>query len=411
MSDPRVTQQQPESRTVQVAAALDIGDATIAELRESLPAMADEVLAAITLEVPSYTGALSGRMGTNIRRAVRTALGNFLDLVGGTSSPAPDTPLGASSEAAYDLGRGEARNGRSMDALLAAYRVGARVSWRGLSATAVSSGLPAGLLAKFAELVFSYIDELSAASAAGHADELATTGRARERYLEQLGHELLRGATEDQLLQHADRADWKPPQTLTAVLLPTAQMHPARRLLDPRTLLLTAEAADLTEPTAVLLVPDADGASRAHLLQLLTDFRAIVGPTRPWTQADASFARAVRANQLTTHPDDAGPIDTEQHLVELVLSADQEGYADLRARALAPLDDLRPAAATRLQDTLRAWLLHQGRRDDIAAHLYVHPQTVRYRMSQLRELFGDRLNQPHHILELTLALATPPNRP
>jgi DNA-binding PucR family transcriptional regulator len=34
----------------------------------------------------------------------------------------------------------------------------------------------------------------------------------------------------------------------------------------------------------------------------------------------------------------------------------------------------------------------------------VHPQTVRYRMGQLRELFGDRLDDPQRVLELTLAL-------
>jgi DNA-binding PucR family transcriptional regulator len=52
---------------------------------------------------------------------------------------------------------------------------------------------------------------------------------------------------------------------------------------------------------------------------------------------------------------------------------------------------------------LRAWLLHQGRRDAVAAALFVHPQTVRYRMSQLRELFPD-LASPHRVLELTLAV-------
>lgn len=55
-------------------------------------------------------------------------------------------------------------------------------------------------------------------------------------------------------------------------------------------------------------------------------------------------------------------------------------------------------------DTLRAWLLYQGRRDEIAEALFVHPQTVRYRMGQLRERFGDRLTNPRSILELTVAL-------
>ena len=54
---------------------------------------------------------------------------------------------------------------------------------------------------------------------------------------------------------------------------------------------------------------------------------------------------------------------------------------------------------------------HGGRRELIAAHLFVHPQTVRYRMAQLRELFGDRLDDPEEVLRLTMALALQPTRP
>ena len=100
--------------------------------------------------------------------------------------------------------------------------------------------------------------------------------------------------------------------------------------------------------------------------------------------------------------------DTEDHLPELVLTADPEALAELRARALAPLADLRPATAARLTETLRSWLLHQGRRDAVAEELFVHPQTVRYRVGQLRELFGDRLTDPRAVLELVVALGVPP---
>jgi len=65
---------------------------------------------------------------------------------------------------------------------------------------------------------------------------------------------------------------------------------------------------------------------------------------------------------------------------------------------------LPPATAERLAQTLRSWLLHQGRRDEVAADLVVHPQTVRYRMGQLRELYGDRLLDPLFVRALTIAL-------
>ena len=60
----------------------------------------------------------------------------------------------------------------------------------------------------------------------------------------------------------------------------------------------------------------------------------------------------------------------------------------------------------KLTETLRSWLLHHGRREDIAAELFVHGQTVRYRMSQLREVYGDRLDDPAFVLDATLALGS-----
>ena len=42
--------------------------------------------------------------------------------------------------------------------------------------------------------------------------------------------------------------------------------------------------------------------------------------------------------------------------------------------------------------------------EKVAAELFVHPQTVRYRMGQLRDLYGARLEDPQCVLELTLAL-------
>ena len=68
-------------------------------------------------------------------------------------------------------------------------------------------------------------------------------------------------------------------------------------------------------------------------------------------------------------------------------------------------------SAEKLTATLRSWLLHHGRRDDVAAELFVHPQTVRYRLGQLRELYGDGLDDPETVLELTLALAATPDDP
>jgi hypothetical protein len=298
-----------------------------------------------------------------------------------------------------------------MDALLAAYRVGARVSWRELSGTAVEVGLSAETLAKFAELVFAYIDELSAASVAGHTDELATSGQVRQRYLQALSRSLLQGDPADQLTDRAERAGWEPPKTLTVVILPNAHVRGVLASLDPRTLRTEDELPELEkEDVAVLLVPDAHGSARPALLRSLRGRQAWVGPDKPWTTVRTSYLRVLRTRGLGLTWESSAPVDTEHHLASLVVTSDAAALEDLRERVLAPFASLRPATAERLIETLREWLLQLGRRDEVAGALHVHPQTVRYRMGQVRELFGDRLDDPRTVLDLTIALAAEPLR-
>ncbi len=381
-------------RTAGHGVRLDPG--AVHEMRAELPRVAEHVVAAIIDEVPSYTDAFSGPMGETIRNAVQLALGGFLSLASGTRGADRSTPAAPAVEGAYQLGRGEARSGRSTDALLAAYRIGARVSWREMSTVAVRNEVAGETLVAFAELVFAYIDELSAASVAGHTDELATSGRVRQRLLERVAHHLLTGSPVDQVADAAERAGWEPPKTLTAVIVPEAQVRPVMATVSPATLQVSDPPG--LDDGVLLLVPDAHAHRRLALLRTLADRGALAGPARPWLEARTSYDRALRARAAGIE------LDTEAHLVGLVLDADPVARADLREQLLAPLADLRPGTAEKLTDTLRSWLLHQGRREAVAAELFVHPQTVRYRMGQLRELYGERLDDPEVVLALVVAL-------
>ena len=91
----------------------------------------------------------------------------------------------------------------------------------------------------------------------------------------------------------------------------------------------------------------------------------------------------------------------EDHLTTLLLEHDPSLIAELAERRLAPLADATPAQRERLLETLGAWLLHHGSVPDVARAIHVHPQTVRYRLNQLRELFGD-LDDPDARFELLL---------
>lgn len=388
---------------------LRLPEAVLSAMWSALPSVAERTVSTVIAEVPSYADAFSGSMGRNIERAVQQALEGFLREAADPSGDQAAASMSSALDGAYTLGRGEARNNRSTDVLLAAYRTGAKVAWRDLSAIAVSHGLAGDALAMFAELVFAYIDRLSAFSVSGHADELALTGLARQRNREHLALQLLDGAPVEQLTRAAERADWSPPETLTAVALPLGQERGVAALLESRTLRLPDDYPDAAgDALGILLVADVGGRARSGFIDALVGRRAVIGPERPWTDVAGSVRRVLRAVELQLSAGDA-TVDTDAHLTDLVLRADPDSLADLRAKVLAPLQDLRPSTRDKLVETLRAWLLHQGRRDDVAAALYVHPQTVRYRIGQLRERYGDRLDDPQTVLELTLALGADPS--
>ena len=385
-------------------------------MRADLPVVAQEVVAAVIAEVPAYSEPFRGSMGRNIETAVAVALTGFLESLAG-AEPTADR-IQQVLDAAYRLGEGEARSGRSMDALAAAYRIGTHRAWDILSEIAVDAGLPASDVAKFAGLVFDFLDQLSAVSVAGHAGQLAQDDRQRERYRTAVAHALLAGQPEDQIRDVADRADWPIPDQLIAVVVPRSVAPTVRAQLSSDTLELDADITALSDwpQHLVLLVPAGPAGkdeprSRAALLDAVAQAEAVVGPARPWLEARSSLQRAVRVLKLRSEAGDedavtsAGAVDTERHLADVVLMADEVARADLRDRVLRPMADLRPSAAEKLTETLRAWLLHQGRRDEIAATLFVHPQTVRYRLGQLRELYGERLDDPDFIRDASIALA------
>ncbi|MFL6105561.1 MAG: helix-turn-helix domain-containing protein [Marmoricola sp.] len=378
--------------------ALRLPPAVAAVMRTDIAQVAEQVIAAVIGEVPSYRDPFRGQMGRNIEIAVKTALDGFLDLASRREGIDAGEQIEAVLEAAYALGRGEARSGRTMDALAQAYRVGARVAWREMSTSAVGAGLSATMLAHLAELVFAYIDELSDASVSGHADELATSGRLRQRRLDRLTVRLLDGAPEEELVAAAERADWSPPRALAALIAPEARIRGARAQLDSRSLYLADEVPELDSGWNVVLVPMPSDRARAAVLRAAANTESIVGPAVPWASVRTSYLRALHAYRLSL----VG--DTDLHLAQLVVTAEPGALADLRARVLAPLDGVRESARVKLTETLRAWLLHQGRRDDVAEALFVHPQTVRYRVGQLRDLYGEKLTDPEFVRDAVIAL-------
>ena len=373
-------------------------------LRAELPGLADEMLAVIGTEVPAYARPLEGEFGRGIRRGVQEALQRFLELAGGLERPGEPGRAAANRELYVALGRGEARVGRPLDALLSAYRVGARVTWSRLAELGLREGLPPDLLVQLAAAVFAYIDEISSASAAGHAAEQSQLVSERERRHEALVRLLLGDAPAGLVDEAVTVAGWTPAATLTPVLLADPDARRLASRWDERSLLLPGESAG--PGRALVLLPDVDGPGRAERLtaSLATTGPSVLGPVRPWREASAAAALVLRAAALQSADLLPGgrPLRVEQHLAALVVHADPLALAELGAVRLAPLEALTELARERMTATLRSWLAHHGDRQRVAAELGIHPQTVRYRVGQLRDLFGEQLEDPCRRLELAL---------
>ena len=303
------------------------------------------------------------------------------------------------------LGRGELREGRTLDSLQSAYRVGARVAWRRISAAARRRHVDPDELAVLAEAIFAYIDELSADSIEGYAREQAAAAGALQRRRQRLAALLVQEpppapATVE---ASASNAGWRLPRTLSILVVEADESSEGA---DRLALRFGPEAlvAHLT-PLNVAFIPVP--LQRNELERAVRHGRAALGPEVPWQEAAVSFARAREVLRLA----DAGGIDgddsllvAESHKLALLLGADRRLARDVADSALAPLTAETELSRERLGSTLDAWLRHRGRTEAVAKALHVHPQTVRYRLAKLRELFGSRLEDPDARFELELAL-------
>ena len=80
-----------------------------------MPAVGDEIIAAIRAEVPEYAQPLEGSFGRGVRAGVGEALTRFVDDI---ERPGADPRRWRAVY--FNLGAGELRQGRTLEALLAA---------------------------------------------------------------------------------------------------------------------------------------------------------------------------------------------------------------------------------------------------------------------------------------------------
>src|SRR4051794_6920427 len=337
--------------------------ASIAALIEpELPALGDEILAVIAEEVPKYARPLEGNFGRGLRLGVEEALGQFARLIAD-----PDSGRAQSREVYRGLGRGEMREGRGLDALQAAYRVGARVAWRRLSSVGLRAGLESAVLCSLADAIFAYIDELSADSVEGFAQAQAAAAGERERRRRRVLTTLLAETVElDALRAAAVEADWELPYELGLLACEPLDLDTIARRMPVDAL------AGAFDELGCIVVRDPDGPGRrAELERACAKRPAALGPTQPLERARMSWARArsglaaIRAGALPP-----ALCVAEDNLSAIAFFEAREPLRELSTKCLAPLERLTPADRERMAATLKAYLDHRGNAPAMAEALH-----------------------------------------
>jgi hypothetical protein len=375
-----------------------------AVIRPLLPELVDEIIEAVSA-IPAYQRPLEGEFGVGVRVGVEQAL-THLVLEIEAAGPVPR------SDVYSRLGRGEMRAGRSLDALLSAYRAGARVTWRRVAQAGEASSLEPETLYLLAESIFAYIDVLSAESAEGYAREQTQLAGEKELVRRRLVRLLVRDPPPDpELIQALAReADWELPRTLAALAIADPEPEGEERENGGRVAAVRLPIGTIIDTIGELtcaIVPDPDAPGlTAQLERSLRDAkaRAGLGTTVGWSEGAVSFMRARAALGLA--PAEASLVSARERAGELLLAADPSLAAEFAAARLAPLDALSAGSRERLTATLSAWLDEQGKLGPAAKRLGIHPQTARYRLARLRELFGESLDDGDQRFWLALALRT-----
>jgi hypothetical protein len=366
-------------------------------IEPELKAATGEILETIGREVPEYARPLEGNFGRGIRTGVGEALSQFVALI-------RDPEAGRVGREVYvELGRGELRQGRTLDSLQAAYRIGARVAWRHFARAGRRAKLDAEVLSLLAEAIFAYIDELSADSVEGFAEAQAETEDRRRRRQQELAALLLRDPPADpaDLRVAAAAAEWKLPRRVAALACAAADLVQIAHRVPVGSLV-----AELDETGCVLLA-DPDGPGRAaEVERAVATIPAAVGPAsepaglrESWSLAKACLL-AVQAGALPSE----GLVRVEDHLTELLLFEGSALAGRIAIKRLTSFEALTDKARERMQETALAYVRHRGNSVEMAAALHLHPQTVRYRIARLRELLGDQLDDPDARFELEIAL-------
>jgi hypothetical protein len=368
------------------------------QLQAAAPKLVKLIAQQIQLEVSAYAGPPNGRRHHLIVITVDKAVTHFLEVLEG--KPGSEASV---ISMARQLGHAEALDGHSGDALRAAHHVASRVAWTEIKKLADRLDLEGHELAPLIDAVFTFIQQLINQGALGHASAVMSKEGIGTAARRQLVTAMLSGKPFEKYEHRLQAAAWDPPSEVVVVTASIAPHHDAATLPAFSTEVLSA----VLRSRITLISPPGRA---TYISQRLSIDPAIASVASSWVVPLSGVRDAHRWTQRALDLAARGVIKTEgvidcaRYRPKLWLYADPALTQYASEEILRPLLSMTPYYRVMLANTMLVWLQVRESAPLMAKRLDTHEQTVRRRLRQLRELFGDQLSDPQNTLIFLSAL-------
>ena len=255
--------------------------------------------------------------------------------------------------------------------------------------------------------ILKYSRDLAFSAATAYADAAEARGSWDSRMEASVVDAVVRGDTGPELLSRAAALNWDTTAPATVVVGTPAPGRESHASQDLRDIAINHGRAALTDVHGTWLVAIVSGQLTptekvfGDLLDAFSDGPVVIGPTAPMlTAAYHSASEAISGmNAVAGWRGAPRPVLARELLPERALMGDASAIAALHTDVMRPLADAGPT----LTETLDAYLDCGGAIEACARKLFVHPNTVRYRLRRIADFTGRDPTQPRDAYVLRVA--------
>ena len=255
--------------------------------------------------------------------------------------------------------------------------------------------------------ILKYSRDLAFSAATAYADAAEARGTWDSRMEASVVDAVVRGDTGPELLSRAAALNWDTTAPATVVVGTPPPGREGNASQEVRDIAIRHGRAALTDVHGTWLVAIVSGQLTptekvfGDLLNAFSDGPVVIGPTAPMlTAAYHSASEAISGmNAVAGWRGAPRPVPARELLPERALMGDASAIAALHTDVMRPLADAGPT----LTETLDAYLDCGGAIEACARKLFVHPNTVRYRLRRIADFTGRDPTQPRDAYVLRVA--------